>query len=598
MKKILPYFKPYKKQSVLGPLLKLLEATFELLVPVVVGMIVDNGLGVGIVSGEKVVYPNARKGYILGLCGVLGLFGLVGYLFAVAAQYFAAKTATGVASGVRKDLFKNLQSLSYPDLDRIGTSAMLTRMTGDIDRLQSGINLFLRLLLRSPFIVFGAMITAFFIDTKTALVFAAAIPVLFAVVIGIMVITSPLHKKSQESLDGVVLTARENLSGVRVIRAFCKEEEEKARFSEKNRNLTKRRTFADGVAALMNPLTYALVNLAIIALMYTGAIRVHSGNLTQGKVLSLYNLMSQILVELIKLANLVVTVSKAFACGNRIEKVLQTTPAYLESGREETDEEKAFAKELSGDTYIAYDKVTLRYNVGADAALEDISFRVKKGQTVGIIGGTGSGKTSLINLLPRFYQAEEGGIYLDGKCVESYSADELREKIAVAEQKSVLFKGTIRENLLWGRKDATDEELWNALAVAQADGFVKEKGGLNAVVEQGGRNFSGGQKQRLAIARAVVKRAEILLLDDSFSALDYRTESLVRKAVRTLDYKPTVFIVSQRASSVADADEIIVLDEGKAVGVGGMDELMQNCPTFREIYYSQYEKKEGEDAQA
>lgn len=586
MKKLLPYFKPYKRQSVLGPLLKLLEATFELLVPVVVGLIVDKGLGVGVSDGFKTVYPHARKGYIFALCGVLGLFGLIGFAFAVAAQYFAAKTATGVASDVRKDLFGKLQSLSYPDLDKLGTATMLTRMTGDIDRLQSGINLFLRLLLRSPFIVFGAMITAFLIDVKTALVFAATIPVLAIVVVAVMCITAPLHKRSQEGLDGVLLTARENLSGVRVLRAFCKEENETARFIEKNRELTKRRTFADGIGAVMNPLTYALVNLAVILLLYTGAIRVNAGNLSQGKVIALYNLMTQILVELIKLANLIVTVSKAFACGNRIEKVLQTEPAYDSS-----------AKPFDGSTpaekgYIVYDDVTLRYNAEADAALENISFTLSKGQTLGIIGGTGSGKTSLIRLLPRFYQAEKGNVWLDGKPVECYGAEELREKIAVAEQKATLFKGTVRENLLWGRKDATDEELYEALRIAQADGFVQEKGGLDAVVEQGGRNFSGGQKQRLSIARALVKRSEILILDDSFSALDYQTEAAVRKGIAALPYRPTVFIVSQRASSVSNADKIVVLDDGKTVGVGGMDELMQNCPVFQEIYETQYEREE------
>ena len=586
MKKLLPYFKPYKRQSVLGPLLKLLEATFELLVPVVVGLIVDKGLGVGVSDGFKTVYPHARKGYIFALCGVLGLFGLIGFAFAVAAQYFAAKTATGVASDVRKDLFGKLQSLSYPDLDKLGTATMLTRLTGDIDRLQSGINLFLRLLLRSPFIVFGAMITAFLIDVKTALVFAATIPVLAIVVVAVMCITAPLHKRSQEGLDGVLLTARENLSGVRVLRAFCKEENETARFIEKNRELTKRRTFADGIGAVMNPLTYALVNLAVILLLYTGAIRVNAGNLSQGKVIALYNLMTQILVELIKLANLIVTVSKAFACGNRIEKVLQTEPAYDSS-----------AKPFDGSTpaekgYIVYDDVTLRYNAEADAALENISFTLSKGQTLGIIGGTGSGKTSLIRLLPRFYQAEKGNVWLDGKPVECYGAEELREKIAVAEQKATLFKGTVRENLLWGRKDATDEELYEALRIAQADGFVQEKGGLDAVVEQGGRNFSGGQKQRLSIARALVKRSEILILDDSFSALDYQTEAAVRKGIAALPYRPTVFIVSQRASSVSNADKIVVLDDGKTVGVGGMDELMQNCPVFQEIYETQYEREE------
>lgn len=582
MKKLLPYFKPYTKQSLLAPLFKLLEATFELLVPVIVGLIVDKGLGTGVFSNGEILYPNADKGYIFALCGVLALFGLVGFAFAVTAQYFAAKTATGVASDVRKALFKKLQSLSYADLDRLGTSAMLTRMTGDVDRFQSGVNLFLRLLLRSPFIVFGALVCALFIDLKVALVFAAVIPVLFLAVFGIMFLTMPRHKKSQESLDEVLLSTRENLSGARVVRAFCKEENEIASFTKRNRTLTKRRTVADAIGAVMNPLTYAIVNLAIVLLIYTGALRVDAGRLTQGSVLALYNLMTQILVELIKLANLIVTVSKAVACGNRIEKVLEKQPSLRM-------EENAFVEDTVC-PYIRFEGVSVQYNPEAEAAIEDVSFTVDKGQTVGIIGGTGSGKTTLVNLLPHFYDVKSGAVFLDGRSVSAYPVDELRSKIAVVPQKSVLFKGTVRENLLWGNPSATDEEMGEALRAAQAFETVREKGGLDAVVEQGGKNFSGGQRQRLCIARALVRKPEILILDDSFSALDYKTDSLVRKAIRELDYAPTVFIVSQRASALSHADKIVVLDDGKAVGIGTQEELLDSCAVYREIYRSQYEK--------
>lgn len=582
MKKLLPYFKPYAKQSFLAPLFKLLEATFELLVPVIVGLIVDKGLGTGVFSDGKTLYPNADKGYIFALCGVLAAFGLVGFAFAVTAQYFAAKTATGVASDVRKALFKKLQSLSYADLDKLGTSAMLTRMTGGIDRFQSGVNLFLRLLLRSPFIVFGALVCALFIDLKVAVVFAAAIPVLFLAVFGIMFLTMPRHKKSQESLDEVLLSTRENLSGARVVRAFCKEEDEIELFAKRNKTLTKRRTVADAIGAVMNPLTYAIVNVAIVLLIYTGAIRVDAGNLTQGSVLALYNLMTQILVELVKLANLIVTVSKAVACGNRIESVLERKPSlrYAEDS----------SKEDGASPYIRFDRVSAQYNPEAEAALEDVSFSVDKGQTVGIIGGTGAGKTTLVNLLPHFYDVKSGAVLLDGRSVSAYPVDELRSKIAVVPQKSVLFKGTVRENLLWGNPSATDEVLNEALQAAQAFETVREKGGLDAVVEQGGKNFSGGQRQRLCIARALVRKPEILVLDDSFSALDYKTDSLVRKAIRELNYAPTVFIVSQRASALSHADKIVVLDDGKAVGIGTQEELLDSCAVYREIYRSQYEK--------
>lgn len=590
MKKLFPYFKSYKKESILGPLFKLLEATFELLVPVVVGLIVDIGLGEGVLSGAKRVYPNANKGFIFGMCGVLVLFAFVGFLCAVTAQYFAAKAATGVSSKVRRALFKKLQSLSYSDLDKLGTSAILTRMTGDVNQFQSGINLFLRLFLRSPFIVFGAMIAAFFISVKAGLIFLVTIPLLSVVVFSIMLITMPLHKKSREKLDKVLLSTRENLDGARVIRAFCKEEDEKILFAQRNQELTKSRSFADGVSALMNPLTYILINFAVIALLYLGGVEVKLGSLSQGSVIALYNLMTQILVELIKLANLIVTMTKAAACGNRIEEILQ-----MQSSLQFKDE-MAFNEDTppSDDEYIRFEGVTLCYHEGADSALSDISFSVRKGETLGIIGGTGSGKTSLVNLLPHFYDVTKGRVLFAGKDVASYDLKTLRSKISIVPQKSTLFLGTIKDNLLWGG-NASDDQLWAALKAAQADGFVKEKGGLDAPVEQGGKNFSGGQRQRLCVARALVKQAEVLILDDSSSALDYATEAAMRGAIEDFDQNLTTIIVSQRASSLKRADKIVVLDEGKAVGIGTHEELKKSCPVYREIYRSQYpeEYEEG-----
>ncbi len=583
MKQIFPYFKNYKKECFLGPFFKLLEATFELLVPVLIGILVDKGLGTGVLSGGKYVYPDANKGLIFALCGVLILFGVVGFLFSIIAQYFAAKAATGVASDLRRSLFRKLQSLSYSDLDKLGTATMITRMTGDVDRFQSGVNLAIRLLLRSPFIVFGAMVVAFFIDVSSALTFAVAIPALAVVVFGIMCLTMPLHKKAQEGLDQVVNVARENISGVRVVRAFCHEEEEKRLFNERNGALTKKRAKADGVSALTGPLTYVLINLATVLLIYVGAIRVNLGNLSQGQVLALYNLMAQIVVELIKLANLIVTISKATACGNRIEKVLIKTSS-LRFCEEERREEEG---------YITFDNVSLSYHESSSPALQDVDFSVGKGETVGIIGGTGSGKSSLVNLLPHFYDVTAGQVRIDGKNVASYPLEELREKIAVVPQKSVLFKGTIASNLAWGNTGATEEEMWDALSIAQASEIVKDKGGLDSPVEQGGRNFSGGQRQRLCIARALLKKPQILVLDDSFSALDYLTDKNLRKALSEMEEKLTVFIVSQRASAVQNADQIIVLDEGKIVGKGKQDELMQTCPVYREIYETQYETGGG-----
>lgn len=598
MKKILPYFKPYKVQSLLGPLFKLLEATFELVVPFIVALIVDKGLGARVDGG----YPYADKSYIAIMCAVLGGFGLVGLVCAVTAQYFAAKAATGVSTQLRKALFAKLQSLSYSDMDTLGTSAMLTRMTNDVNQLQSGINMVLRLFLRSPFIVFGAMIMAFFIDRHSALVFVGTIPVLSAVVFAVMLVCMPLYKKSQGKLDKVLLSTRENLTGARVLRAFCKEDDEKRLFAERNGELTKSQKFVGGISALMNPLTYALINGAIIVLIYVGALRVDHGNLSQGSVLALYNLMTQILVELIKLANLIITVTKAAACGSRIEGVLdmESSLKLLPAGEENTSAggkgESSIVSE-SGETlqaFVEFDRVSMRYKGGGENSLTDIDFRLKRGETVGVIGGTGSGKTTLVNLVPHFYDVTEGSVRVAGKDVRAYDPKVLRDKIGVVPQKAVLFKGTIRENLQWGKADATDEELMAAARAAQADKVIEDKGGLDAPVEQGGRNFSGGQKQRLTIARALVRRPEILILDDSASALDYATDAALRRALKELDYAPTVFVVSQRTSAMNGADKIVVLDEGRAAGIGTHEELLKDCPVYREIYESQHKKEGGE----
>ena len=576
MKKLFTHFQPYKWQSMLGPLFKLLEATFELLVPFIVALIVDKGLGERIAG----TYPNADKGYIVQMCLILVGFGLFGFLFAVIAQYFAAKTATGVSASVRFALFKKIQSLSYRDIDKIGTSTLLTRMTGDVDKFQSGVNLALRLFLRSPFIVFGAMITGALIDPHSIGVFALTVFALAIVVFAVMLVCMPLYKKSQAKLDEVLLSTRENLSGARVLRAFCLEESEKQSFSSRNESLTKERKFVGAIAAITNPLTFVLVNAGIILLLYTGAIRVDSGNLSQGSVIALYNLMGQILIELIKLANLIVTVTKAAACGSRIEAVLQMQPSLQTV--ENTDKN-------ASEAFICFDNVSMQYNQNADPALSGISFTAQKGETVGIIGGTGSGKSTLVNLIPHFYDVSGGQVCVDGKNVQEKSMQKyLRERVGIVPQKAVLFKGTVRENLLWGKGDASDEELWTALKLAQADGFIREKDGLDTIVERGGKNFSGGQKQRLTIARALVRNPEILILDDSSSALDYATDAELRQAIKTL--KTTVFIVSQRASSVREADKIIVLDDGKTEAIGTHETLMQSCETYREIYFSQYEQ--------
>ena len=572
------YFKPYKWQALLGPLFKLLEATFELLVPFVVALIVDKGFGALVDGG----YPFADKGYVVKMCILLGGFGLFGFIFSVVAQYFSARAATGVAAGVRSDLFKKLQSLSYRDIDRLGEATMLTRMTSDVDKMQTGVNLFLRLLLRSPFIVFGALVCACVIDPRSFGVFGGTILVLAIVVYAVMFACMPLYKRTQEKLDKVLLSTRENLSGARVLRAFCKEDAERALFNERNEELTKGRKFVGGIAAITNPLTYVLINLAIILLLWTGAIRVDGGTLTQGKVIALYNLMGQILIELIKLANLIVTVAKAAASAGRIESVLKMQPSL-----QLIDEEGEVAKATE---MIRFENVSIRYTEGADEALTNVNFSINKGETVGIIGGTGSGKTTLVNLIPHFYDVTEGRVLVNGKDVRRKDVQAyLRDRIGVVPQKAQLFKGTIRENLLWGKADAPDESLWAAARCAQAGEVIEGKGGLDAPVEQGGKNFSGGQKQRLTIARALVREPDILILDDSSSALDYATDAALRRDIKALD--TTVIIVSQRASSVREADKIVVLDDGKTVGIGTHAELMEACETYREIYFSQYEEE-------
>ncbi len=612
MKKLLPYFKPYRVQSILGPLFKLLEATFELLVPVIVSLIIDRGLGE---RAADLTYPYADKGYIVRMCLVLGAFGAIGLLCAVTAQYFAAKAATGVSSEVRRALFSKLQSLSYSDLDRLGTSTMLTRMTGDVNQLQSGINMALRLFLRSPFIVFGAMIMAFTIDVPSAGIFAGVIVLLAIAVFTVMLVCMPLYKRSQAKLDKVTLSARENLTGARVLRAFCKEEDERRLFSERNGELTQSQKFVGRISALMNPLTYVILNAAVIALLYAGAIRVNAGNLSQGNVIALYNLMTQILVELIKLANLIVTVSKAAACGSRIESVLQMESSLelfddsseKDGGRVETIAKtsttatSAESGKTPGETaedrpFVEFDHVSMRYKGGGENALTDIDFSMKRGETVGVIGGTGSGKTTLVNLVPHFYDVTEGSVKVAGKDVRRYDPEKLRGRIGVVPQRAVLFKGTIRDNLRWGNPAATDEELLEAARIAQAEQVIKDKGGLDAAVEQGGRNFSGGQRQRLTIARALVRRPEILILDDSASALDYATDAALRHALASLDYAPAVFVVSQRTSAMRGADKIVVLDEGRAVGIGTHEQLLETCPVYREIYESQYQSEDGEAA--
>lgn len=577
MKKLWKYMRDYRREGILAPLFKLLEASLELLVPLVMAQIIDTGIA------------NGDGGFILSRCGILAALAAVGLVCSITAQYFAAKASVGFAAKLRSTLFKHIQSLSYSKLDTQGTGTLIARITGDINQVQSGMNLALRLLLRSPFVVFGAMIMAFTIDVKAALVFVVTIPLLSIVVFGIMLWSIPMYKKVQTRLDKVLGITRENLSGVRVIRAFCKEDEERREFGERNATLTKLQLMVGRVSAAMNPATYIMINLGIAVLIYVGALRVDSGILTQGQVVALYNYMSQILVELVKLASLIITITKALACAGRVSAALD-----VESDMHGAD---TMPKEIDTDEEVRFENVEFGYATGGEPVLSGISFSVKKGETMGIIGGTGSGKSSLVSLIPRFYDATGGHVYIKGNEVKDYPLGALREMVGMVPQKAVLFKGTIRENLRWGNADATGEEMERALSDAQALEIVKAKPeGLDSPVAQNGKNLSGGQRQRLTIARALIKKPEILILDDSASALDYATDLALRRSLAALSYKPTVFIVSQRASSILHADKIAVLDEGKMVGLGTHEELMRTCPVYREIYYSQYEQEVKRDA--
>lgn len=568
MKKLLIYLKGYVVQSILAPLFKLLEASFELIVPLVIASIID----VGIAGGDTK--------FVMGRSGVLAVLALVGMVAAITAQYFAAKAATGFGMKLRHSLYEKIQSLSFNELDNIGTSTLITRMTNDVNQVQNGVNLVLRLFLRSPFIVIGAMVMAFTIDVKCALIFAVAILLLSIVVFGIMRITIPKYRDVQTGLDGVTLITRENLTGARVIRAFTNEENEVEEFKRRNTALSALQKAVGRISALLNPVTYVIINIAIVVLVYTGALRVDVGDLTQGQVVALYNYMSQILVELIKLANLIVSVTKAFASADRIRSVLEQ-----ENTLEKTDNSK------KSNSYIEFDQVSLTYKNASAHSLKNISFKANRGDVVGIIGGTGSGKSSLVSLIPHFYDATEGTVFVDGSDVKSLDADKLREKIGFVHQKAVLFKGTVRDNMKWGKKDATDEEIISALKAAQIYDVIADKGGLDFEIEQNGSNLSGGQKQRLSVARAIVRQPEILILDDSSSALDYATEAKLRDEIYNLSYNPTVFIVSQRASSVISADNILVLDDGERVGYGTHNQLLENCEVYREIYTSQFGKE-------
>lgn len=575
MKKLLCYLKEYKKESVLGPLFKLLEATLELFVPLVVAAIIDTGIG------------NQDRGYVVKMCLVLVLLGLIGLAFSVTAQYFAAKAAVGFVTTIRHVLFGHIQKLSYAELDTQGTSTLITRMTSDMNQVQNGVNLTLRLLLRSPFVVIGAMVMAFTIDVKAALVFVVGIPALAVVVFGVMLACIPLYRKVQNRLDKVLGLTRENLTGVRVLRAFCKEEEQEAEFQKQNQTLTDTQKFVGRISAWLNPLTYVIINVAIIALIWIGAIRVDMGIITQGAVVALYNYMSQILTELIKLANLIINITKSVACGNRIQSVLEVEPSVKDGAATVSGDGEAGKSAYS----VVFEHAGIRYPDAAQEAVSDITLNVRPGETIGIIGGTGSGKSSMVNLIPRFYDCSSGAVYVDGRNVCTYGLTELRDKIGVVPQKSVLFAGTIRSNMQWGKPDATDEEIFAAMEIAQAKDVVsKKEKGLDTEVEQGGKNFSGGQRQRLTIARALVKQPEILILDDSSSALDFATDAALRMAIGSMKHKPTLFIVSQRTSAIQYADKIVVLDDGSVVGIGTHEELMNTCEVYREIYDSQYKR--------
>lgn len=584
MKKLLVYLKDYKKESVLGPLFKLLEATFELIVPLVMAAIIDTGVATG------------DKSYIMKMCMVLVLLAVIGLTCSITAQYFAAKAAVGFATKLRHALFAHIERLSFTEMDTVGTATLITRMTSDVNQVQNGVNLVLRLFLRSPFIVFGAMVMAFTIDVKAALVFVVTIPLLSIIVFGIMLISIPLYKKVQSALDKVLGITRENLTGSRVIRAFNKEDDEKVHFNENNDLLTRAQIYVGKISALMNPLTYVIINGAIVVLVWTGAVRVDNGYITQGEVVALINYMSQILVELVKLANLIININKSIACGNRIQSIFEMQPSITDGSDQKVDKVQTDTADRSEEAEYAveFSHVGLTYAGAGDESLTDIDFKVKKGETIGIIGGTGSGKSSVVNLIPRFYDVTSGFIKVDGKDIKDYPLEELRGKIGTVLQKAVLFHGTIRENLKWGNPDATEEDLNRAITVAQAKEFVDNKEGrLDFEIEQGGKNLSGGQRQRLTIARAVVKKPEILILDDSASALDFATDAALRKAIREMEGETTVFIVSQRAASIQHADRIVVLDDGKIVGLGTSEELLESCEVYQEIYNSQFKKQEG-----
>lgn len=573
MKKLGKFFKGYIKESIAGPFFKLLEATFELLIPLIMAAIIDRGI------------PNGDKGYILRMGLVMIGCGVIGFTCTLAAQYFSAKAAVGFSSKLKQALFEHIQSFSFAEIDRVGTSTLITRLTSDINQIQSGLNLTLRLFLRSPFIVFGAMVMAFTINVRAALVFVVTIPLLSVVVFGVMLLTMPLYKKVQARLDRTLGITRENLAGARVIRAFNQEEEEIARFHAEHRELTRLQLFVGKISALMNPLTYAIINLATLVLIWVGAIQVNDGIITQGELVALVNYMSQILVELIKLANLIINMTKSLACANRVAGILA-----IEPGMQDATEVRALYPE--NDDAVSFEHVSLTYPNAGDASLQDINFRAKKGQVIGIIGGTGSGKSSLVNLIPRFYDVTAGRVMVDGVDVRDYDKEALRAKIGVVLQKAVLFSGTIRENIRWGKEDATDEQILQALRTAQAEEFVlqKEKQ-LDEPITQGATNLSGGQRQRLTIARALVRKPEILILDDSASALDYATDAALRKAIREMESCPTVFIVSQRTASIQHADQILVLEDGHIAGIGTHEQLLESCPVYQEIYYSQFPKE-------
>ncbi|MCI6267500.1 MAG: ABC transporter ATP-binding protein/permease [Clostridiales bacterium] len=573
MKKLFVYFKGYGRECVLGPLFKLLEASFELIIPLIVASIIDRGIA----SGDG--------GHVARMVLCMAALGLVGLLAAVTAQYFAAKAAISFSTRLRHALMAHIQTLSYTELDTLGTSTLITRMTSDVNQVQSGVNMCLRLLLRSPFVVFGAMVMAFTIDVRCALIFAAVIAVLCAIVFSIMLVTIPKYRAVQGQLDSVTAATRENLNGVRVLRAFCKEDAETEKFARRNQLLTRMQLAVGRISASMNPLTYVVINAAVIALIHSGAVRVQLGTLTQGEVIALYNYMSQILVELVKMANLIILLTKAWACGDRISAVLSVQSSQQDGGRTFEDAQRGS---------VAFEDVSLRYKGAGADALEHVSFSARPGETIGVIGGTGSGKSSLVSLIPRFYDATGGRVRVGGVDVRELKKDVLRDAVAVVPQKAVLFKGTIRSNLLWGNENASEQDLLDALTTAQALDVVEAKPGrLDEPVEQGGRNFSGGQRQRLTIARALVKKPDILILDDSASALDYATDASLRRAIRQMDSRPTTFIVSQRASSVRFADQIIVLDDGCVVGIGTHDALLADCPVYQEIYASQYGKEEA-----